>query len=88
MDPTITDLATQAEGPKDVALSPKPAAESSAQSRPLTGAAEDVNLVALLDEEAQRKVVDACIRDFDADVDSRKPRMMRLRSTRGSTPRS
>lgn len=44
---------------------------------------EDTNMVDSLTEEEQKLIVDQVIRDYDADVDSRKPRMMRLKEAQG-----
>ena len=44
---------------------------------------EDTNMVPSLNEEEQKKLVEQVIRDFDADVDSREPRMRRLKEAQG-----
>ena len=45
--------------------------------------AEDINLVGALTEDERKRIVDITIRDFDADVDSREPRMRRLSEFQG-----
>lgn len=67
------------EGPAEVAIEQPSAAPTATQ----TGPAEDINLVASLTEEERKKIVDITIRDFDADVDSREPRMRRLAEFQG-----
>ena len=76
-----TELAAMADtGPKEVSLG-----AIAAQARPPTtsGAGEDINLVSAYTEDEQAKIVDAVIRDYDADVDSREPRMRRLKEFQG-----
>src|ERR1051325_1114401 len=56
------------------------------EALPPTGPAsptEDINLVGTLTEEERKRIVDITIRDFDADVDSREPRMRRLAEFQG-----
>ena len=67
------------EGPAEVAIEQPSAAPTETQAGP----AEDINLVASLTEEERKKIVDITIRDFDADVDSREPRMRRLAEFQG-----
>ncbi len=58
----------------------------SAQVRPPTTADapnEDANLVSLFTEEEQKKIVQTVIRDVDSDIDSREPRMKRLKEYQG-----
>ena len=71
----------QPQGPAEVTLE-----QQAPEPRPPTGAAspaEDVNLVGSLTEEERKRIVDVTIRDFDADVDSREPRMRRLSEFQG-----
>src|SRR6187549_2536781 len=49
----------------------------------LDGPSEDANLVAMFTEDEQKKIVEAAISNYDADMDSRKPRMMRLKEYQG-----
>jgi len=75
---TEIEASSQPEPDLSVMLAPERAAP------PVTeGPSENANLVSALTEDEQKKIVEAVLRDYDADVDSRKPRMMRLKEYQG-----